>query len=87
VAALIGVFALRYGREHVRLALVAVAFAAPRILVVSWPGWIFPALWLLEQLFYVSLGSTLRIAFIAHLGGFAFGAAIAPLLGAAADPP
>jgi membrane associated rhomboid family serine protease len=87
VAALVGVFALIYGREQVRLALVALAFAAPRIIVVTWPGWIFPALWLLEQLFYVSLGSTLRIAFLAHLGGFAFGAAIAPLLGAAADQP
>jgi membrane associated rhomboid family serine protease len=82
VAALIGVFAIRFRAQRIRLALVAVAFAAPRIVVVTWPAWIFPALWLLEQLFYVSLGSTLRIAFLAHLGGFAFGAAAGPLLGA-----
>jgi membrane associated rhomboid family serine protease len=80
VGALIGLFAMRYGRETVRLALVAMAFAAPRIIVVTWPAWIFPALWLLEQLFYMSLGSTLRIAFLAHLGGFAFGAALGPVL-------
>jgi membrane associated rhomboid family serine protease len=87
VAALIGLFALLYGRETVRLALVAMAFAAPRIIVVTWPGWIFPALWLLEQLFYISMGSTLRIAFLAHLGGFAFGAALGPLLRAPAGEP
>lgn len=80
VAALIGAFLLRFRGERIRLALVALAFAAPRIIVVTWPAWIFPALWLLEQLFYVSLGSTLRIAFLAHLGGFAFGAAAALLL-------
>ncbi len=87
VAALVGAFAMRFRAESVRLALVAVAFAAPRILVVTWPAWIFPALWLVEQLFYFSLGSTLRIAFLAHLGGFAFGAAVAPLVGGADAEP
>ena len=77
VAALIGLFAVRHGLEPLRLALVAVAFAAPRVFVVTWPGWIFPGLWLLEQLLFVALGSSLRIAFLAHLGGFAFGAVLA----------
>ncbi|HET8648244.1 MAG TPA: rhomboid family intramembrane serine protease, partial [Vicinamibacteria bacterium] len=54
--------------------LVALLFAAPRVIVVTWPAWIFPALWLAEQLLYIALGSTLRIAFLAHVGGFAFGA-------------
>ncbi len=77
VAALTGLFAVRHGLEPLRLALVAVAFAAPRVFVVTWPGWIFPGLWLLEQLLFVALGSSLRIAFLAHLGGFAFGAVLA----------
>ena len=47
---------------------------------MTWPAWIFPALWLLEQLFYIALGTTLRIAFLAHVGGFAFGVAVGPLL-------
>jgi membrane associated rhomboid family serine protease len=80
VSALIGLFAVRFGREPLRLALVAVAFAAPRIFIVTWPAWIFPGLWLAEQLLFVALGSTLRIAFLAHLGGFAFGAVLALLI-------
>lgn len=77
VAALIGIFAVRHGAEPLRLALVALAFVAPRVFIVTWPGWIFPALWLAEQLLFVALGSTLDIAFLAHVGGFAFGAALA----------
>jgi membrane associated rhomboid family serine protease len=77
VAALVGLFAMRFGAERMRLALVALLFAAPRIIVVTWPAWVFPALWLAEQLFYIALGSSLRIAFLAHVGGFAFGAAAA----------
>ena len=77
VSALIGLFAVLHGREPLRLALVALAFAAPRIFVVTWPAWIFPGLWLAEQLLFVALGSTLRIAFLAHLGGFVFGAVLA----------
>lgn len=80
VSGLIGLFALRHGREPLRLALVAMAFAAPRLYVVTWPAWIFPGLWLVEQLLFFAAGSTLEIAFLAHLGGFAFGALLAPLV-------
>jgi membrane associated rhomboid family serine protease len=80
VAGLIGIFALRHGGEPLRLALVAMTLASPRLHVVTWPAWIFPGLWFLEQLLFFTLGSTLQIAFLAHLGGFAFGALLAPLL-------
>jgi membrane associated rhomboid family serine protease len=80
VAALVGLFAMRFGAERMRLALVAVLFAAPRLIIVTWPAWIFPALWLAEQLLYIALGSSLRIAFLAHVGGFAFGAAASLLI-------
>jgi membrane associated rhomboid family serine protease len=80
ISGLIGIFALRHGAEPLRLAVVAMAFAAPRLYVVTWPAWIFPALWLAEQLLLVAIGAALKIAFLAHFGGFAFGAALAILL-------
>jgi membrane associated rhomboid family serine protease len=80
VSGLIGLFALRQGRGPLRLALVAMALAAPRLYVVTWPAWIFPGLWLLEQLLFFAMGSALQVAFLAHLGGFAFGALLGPLL-------
>src|SRR5262249_59672814 len=75
VAAAMGAFAVLHTRERMRLALVAAPVLAPRIYFVSWPAWVFLGLWLLEQLFFASFGSTtLGVAFGAHLGGFAFGA-------------
>jgi membrane associated rhomboid family serine protease len=42
---------------------------------------VFLGLWLLEQLFFASFGSAfLGVAFLAHLGGFAFGVALALVL-------
>jgi membrane associated rhomboid family serine protease len=81
VAGLMGLFAVRHGRSRLRFVLVAAAFAAPRIHVLSWPAWIFLGLWLLEQLFFASFGATkLGVAFLAHLGGFAAGAALGACL-------
>jgi membrane associated rhomboid family serine protease len=81
VAGLMGLFAVRHGRTRLRFVLVAVAFAAPRVHVLSWPAWVFLGLWLLEQLFYASFGALpLGVAFLAHLGGFAAGALLGPVL-------
>jgi membrane associated rhomboid family serine protease len=75
VAAAMGAFAVLHARERMRLALVAAPVLVPRVYFVSWPAWVFLGLWLLEQVFYASFGSTaLGVAFGAHLGGFAFGA-------------
>jgi membrane associated rhomboid family serine protease len=73
VAAAMGLFAVRHGRVPVRLALVAMLMAAPRIIFLSWPAYVFLGLWLVEQLFMASFGSALGIAFWAHIGGFVFG--------------
>lgn len=75
VAGAMGMAALLHWRRPIRLALVAMLAAAPRIWILVWPAWVFLGLWLLEQLYFASFGSTtLGVAFGAHLGGFAFGA-------------
>jgi len=73
VAGAMGMFAVLHGRQPVRLALVAMLAAAPRIIFLSWPAYVTVGLWLLEQLFYASFGLALGIAFWAHIGGFVFG--------------
>jgi membrane associated rhomboid family serine protease len=81
VAGLMGMFAVLHLRQPLRLALVAGLGLAPRILIVSLPAWVFLGLWLLEQLFFASFGNmVLGVAFLAHLGGFFFGVALALLL-------
>jgi membrane associated rhomboid family serine protease len=77
VAGLMGMFAVLHFRQPLRLALVAGLGLAPRILILSLPAWVFLGLWLLEQLFLASFGSSvLGVAFLAHLGGFAAGVAL-----------
>jgi membrane associated rhomboid family serine protease len=81
VAGLMGMFAALHLRQPLRLALVAGLGLAPRILILSLPAWVFLGLWLLEQLFFASFrSSVLGVAFLAHLGGFVFGVALALLL-------
>jgi membrane associated rhomboid family serine protease len=75
VSGVMGMMALFHGRRRLRLVLVAMLAVAPRILFFSLPAFVFIALWLLEQIFFASFGSTvLGVAFGAHLGGFCFGA-------------
>lgn len=76
VAGVMGLLAALYGARRLRLVLVAMLATAPRILFFSVPAWVFIGLWVLEQVFFASFGSTLLgVAFGAHLGGFAFGCA------------
>lgn len=75
VAGLMGMLAVLHGRRRLRLVLVAMLALAPRIFFFTLPAYVFIALWLLEQIFFASFGSTvLGVAFAAHLGGFVFGA-------------
>jgi membrane associated rhomboid family serine protease len=76
VAGVMGMLAVYHGGRRLRLALIAMIAVAPRIVLISWPAYAFVAVWLTEQVFFASFGSaTLGVAFAAHLGGFAFGAA------------
>lgn len=74
VAGVMGMLAVLHGSRPMRLVLVAMVALAPRIIFFSLPAYAFIGLWLLEQIFFASLGSTvLGVAFGAHLGGFFFG--------------
>lgn len=78
VAGMMGMFLVLHLRQPIRMALVAAVALAPRIHIFSVPAYVFLGLWLLEQLFFASFGtSTLGVAFMAHIGGFAFGALLA----------
>jgi membrane associated rhomboid family serine protease len=78
VSAAMGMVAVLHGRQPLRLALVVMLAAAPRILFLSWPAWVLLGLWLLEQVFFASFGlSSLGVAFWAHIGGFVFGMLLA----------
>lgn len=89
VAGLMGAFAVTQARQPMRLALVAMLSFSPRIHFLSWPAWVFLGLWLLEQVFYALLTAHMNagIAFGAHLGGFAFGAAAGPVVARAVRRP
>ncbi len=82
VAALMGAFTAVHGRQPMRLAMVSMLAIAPRISFFSLPAMVFLGLWLLEQVFWTVMSryTPLGVAFWAHLGGFAFGAAVAFLL-------
>jgi len=62
-----------------RLALVAALSLAPRIRFFSLPAAVFLGLWVIEQVFWTLMTTTIDVgvAFRAHLGGFAFGAILA----------
>ena len=78
VAGAMGMFAVLHVRQQIRLALVAALALAPRIHIFSLPAFVFLGLWVLEQLFFASFGSSaLDVAFTAHLGGLAFGVLLA----------
>ena len=86
VAGLMGAFAVTHGKEPIRVAMVVMLAVAPRIRLLSVPAAVLFGLWLLEQLFYALMKAPLGIAFWAHVGGFAFGAAGAVVLGRTLTP-
>ena len=83
VAALMGAFAVSHGRQPMRLALVSMLALAPRLSLFTLPAAVFLGLWLVEQVFWTLMSKhvALGVAFWAHLGGFAYGAAAAAVLG------
>jgi membrane associated rhomboid family serine protease len=88
VAGIMGLLAIRQGRAPLRLALVAMAFVAPGVFLLTWPAWVFLALWFAEQVFFAALGPAAgQVAFLAHLGGFGAGAVLGLALGRRPQPP
>lgn len=76
VAGLMGLFAVVHAREPMRLALVSMLAIAPRVSFFSLPAVVFLGAWVLEQVFWALMTTSVDvgIAFWAHLGGFALGA-------------
>jgi membrane associated rhomboid family serine protease len=84
IAGLMGAFMVRHFRAKVRLAYVYLFFLRFRAGTFEIPAYVVLPFWLAQQLFYAllyqSLGANSGVAFWAHIGGFAFGAAIAAAL-------
>jgi len=77
VAACMGAFALRYAKRRVRLAYFIWIFRIWRG-TTFWPAWLCGLLWFLNEGWdFLRAGGNSGVAVMAHLGGFAFGAALA----------
>ena len=78
IAACMGAFALRYAMRRIRLAyFVWFAFRIWRGTTL-WPAWLCGLLWFLNEGWsFWRAGGNSGVAVMAHLGGFAFGAAVA----------
>jgi membrane associated rhomboid family serine protease len=78
IAACMGAFAMRYATRRIRLAyFVFLAFRIWRGTTL-WPAWFCGLLWFLNEGWsFWRTGGNSGVAVMAHLGGFAFGAAVA----------
>ena len=81
VAAAMGAFAIRYGKERIDCLLVAIIFIKPIVRYFTAPAWLLLGLWLGAQLFFAEMYRGMEeqaaVAFWAHIGGFFFGATVA----------
>jgi membrane associated rhomboid family serine protease len=78
VAGLMGAFAVAHRRDGMRLLLVYGLGIAAHVRTTVIPAGVFLGFWLAEQAFWALMTVRIRsgVAFVAHLGGFAFGAAV-----------
>jgi membrane associated rhomboid family serine protease len=78
IAACMGAFTVRFPTDSVRILLFG--FIVRR--VVSWPVWVWSGLWVVNQvaLFWLAGPVSAGVAVAAHIGGFAFGGAVALIL-------
>jgi membrane associated rhomboid family serine protease len=77
IAGVMGAFLIRFARSKLRFAYFLWVIVIIRGTFTA-PAWLMLPLWLLEQLFYASMvKSGGGVAYWAHVGGFAFGAAAA----------
>ncbi|HKD43474.1 MAG TPA: rhomboid family intramembrane serine protease [Myxococcaceae bacterium] len=77
IAACMGAFALRYATRRVRLAYFIWYFRIWRG-TTMWPAWVCGLLWFLNEAWsFWRTGGNSGVAVMAHMGGFAFGAALA----------
>lgn len=81
VAAVMGAFAIRLGKEKINCLFLGWLFIRPIIRTFRSPAWLLLGFWFVVQLFYAHMHSALDVeagvAFWAHAGGFIFGAVVA----------
>lgn len=77
LAAVMGAFLIRLGRSHIRFLLVPVLFLPMIRFRFALPAFVVLPLWLGEQLLSARLLPDAPVAWWAHIGGFAFGMAVA----------
>jgi membrane associated rhomboid family serine protease len=84
IAGLMGAFMVRHFKAKVRLGYAYFLFFRFKAGTFEIPAYVVLPFWVLQQLFYATLYQALGVnggvAFWAHIGGFAFGAAIAAAL-------
>ncbi len=83
IAGLMGAFAVRFPLRRIAIGYVIYAFVVFRRGIWHWPAWFAAALWFGDQAWDYLKGETGGVAVGAHLGGFAFGAAVALAMKAA----
>jgi membrane associated rhomboid family serine protease len=78
IAACMGAFALRFALRKIRIAYFVWIYSRMWRGTTLWSAWVCGLLWLLNEVWnFWWTGSNSGVAVMAHMGGFAFGAAIA----------
>lgn len=77
LAAVMGAFLVRLGRSHIRFLFIPILVLPTLRFRFALPAFVVLPLWFLEQLVSARLAPDAPIAWWAHIGGFAFGVAVA----------
>jgi membrane associated rhomboid family serine protease len=78
IAACMGAFALRYATRRIRLAYFVWFYFRIWRGITRWPAWVCGLLWFFNEAWnFWRTGGNSGVAVMAHIGGFAFGAAVA----------
>jgi len=72
-----GAFLVRLGAARIQFLIIPFLFMPYRYFKVFLPAFVVLPLWLLQQLWYAHVAPEAGVAWWAHIGGFAFGAAVA----------
>lgn len=77
IAACMGAFAVRFATKRISFFYLVLILVKPYVGFKSVPAWLAGAAWFLSEVRSFASGNHEGVAVLAHLGGFAFGAAVA----------
>lgn len=80
IAGLMGAFLVRLGASRIQFLIIPFILMPFRYFKVFLPAFVVLPLWLLQQLWYARTAPEAGVAWWAHIGGFAFGVAVAGAL-------